>query len=447
MIRKLGAVFGAEGSGARRLVTSSLWSVLLRVGGALLSFFVGVQLARYLGPAGFGIYGVILGLATLFWSLSQLGLPTLAVREIARSRAEGDWPALRGVLSWFARAAAGAGTLIALLFLLVLLILPGVTGGFLAGAIWAAPLIPVMALTILVNAELRAFDHLLKGQSIEILLRPGATALLLLALMTVQGRMSPADAMAMNLGGSVFAMLVGLYWLRRAVPLQVRAASPAHAARHWLRAGLPLAVTDVLRQLDSVYGVLVMGALATAAETGVFRVAASTIVIVVTPLSVLHVVLAPTLARLHFERRPQPLQRLLGLAALAMLGAALAGTAVVALFGQWLITGLFGADYAGAWLPLLILCGAQSVGAFFGVAFVLLGVAEGERDLARAFIVSVALSSAAAVPLALYWGAIGVAFAAMLGQLVNNGLAWLAVWRRMGLDASPFGLLRASVSA
>ena len=44
---------------------------------------------------------------------------------------------------------------------------------------------------------------------------------------------------------------------------------------------------------------------------GIFRVAASIIIIVVTPLSVLHVVLAPTLARLHFERRTADLQRLL----------------------------------------------------------------------------------------------------------------------------------------
>lgn len=443
----LNRLTGSDSAASHPLVASSLWSVVLRIGGALLSFLVGVQLARYLGPAGFGIYGVILGIVTLLWAVAQLGLPTLAVREIARTRTAADWSALRGVLTWFPRAAAAAGTALGLAYVAVVLAVPGVTGDFLAGTLWAAALVPVMACTILLNAELRALDSLLKGQSIEILLRPGATALLLFALMALQGSMSPADALAMNLAGTAFALLIGLAWLRQAVPPPARLAAPVTAPRAWLAAGLPLALTDGLRQLDSVYGVLVMGALATAAETGIFRVAASTIIIVATPLSVLHVVLAPTLARLHFERRPQPLQRLLALAALAMLGAALAGTAVVALFGQWLITILFGADYAGAWLPLLILCVAQSAGAFFGVAFVLLGVAEGERDLARAFLVSVALSIAAAVPLALSWGAVGVALAAVLGQLVNNGLAWLAVRRRMGLDASPFGLLRSSVSA
>jgi len=313
---------------------------------------------------------------------------------------------------------------------------------FLAGTLWAAPLVPVMACTILLNAELRALDFLLRGQSIEILLRPGATALLLFALMALQGSMSPAGALAMNLAGSAFALLVGLVWLRLAVPAPARLVAPARAPRAWLAAGLPLALTDVLRQLDSVYAVLVMGALATAAETGVFRVAASTIIIVATPLSVLHVVLAPTLARLHFEGRTAQLQRLLGIAALLMLGAAIAATAFIALAGQWLITFLFGADYAGAWLPLLILCIAQSAGAFFGVAFILLGVAEGERELARAFLVSVGLSIVAAIPLGLGYGANGVALAAVVGQLVNGGLAWTAVRRRMGFDASPFGLLK-----
>ena len=95
MLGWLRAVIGADSPGARRLAASSLWSVLLRLGGALLTFAVGVQLARFLGPSGFGIYGVVLAIATMLTALAQLGLPTLVVREIARTRAEGDWPGLR----------------------------------------------------------------------------------------------------------------------------------------------------------------------------------------------------------------------------------------------------------------------------------------------------------------------------------------------------------------
>lgn len=442
MLGRLRALIAADSPGARSLAASSLWSVLLRLGGALLTFAVGVQLARFLGPWGFGIYGVVLALATMLTALAQLGLPTLVVREIARTRTEGDWPGLRSVLRWFGLATATAGALLAILFVAVIAWVPGITPTFRGTALWAALLIPVMAVTILLNAGLRAFGRLLKGQSLEILLRPGGMALLLLLLVLGHGWITPSEAMAVNLAASVLAMAVGLVWIRRALPEPARGVRPAPPSGHWLRVGLPLAATDLMRQLDAGYAVLVMGMIATAAETGVLRVATSSILIVATPLSVLHVVLAPTLARLHFERQSAKLQHLLGVAALLMTLAGLAGIAVIALFGEWLIVLMFGQAYAAAWLPLLILAVAQTVAAFFGVAFLLLGVAEGEGDLARAYFLGMVAAVGSAFPLGLRWGAVGVAAAAIIGALVYNGLCWLAVRRRFGLGSTPFALLR-----
>lgn len=444
MIGRLRAILGADRPGARSLAASSLWSVLLRLGGALLTFLVGVQLARYLGPTGFGIYGVVLALATMLTALAQLGLPTLAVREIARTRSEADWIGLRSVLRWFGIATFVAGCVLAVLFLAVLAFVPQITPTFRGTGLWAALLIPVMALTILLNAELRAFDRLLKGQSLEILVRPAGMALLLLALVLCQGWLTPPQAMAVNFGASLLAMAVGLVWIRRALPKPARGVVPGRPGGHWLRAGLPLAATDVLRQLDAGYAVLVMGVIGTAAETGVLRVATSSILIVATPLSVLHVVLAPTLARLHFEKQNAKLQHLLGVAALLMTLAGLAGVAVIALFGEWLIVLLFGELYVAAWLPLLILAVAQTVAAFFGVAFLLLGVAEGGHDLARAYFLGMVTSIGAAFTLGLAYGAVGVAAAAIIGSLVYNMMCWLAVRRRFGLESTPFALFSLS---
>jgi O-antigen/teichoic acid export membrane protein len=428
-------------------MTSAVWSLVIRLVGMVLAFGVGVQLARFLGPAGFGIYGVVLALATMLTALAQLGLPTLAVREIARTRAEGDWPGLRSVLRWFGFGTASAGAVLAALFLAVIAFLPGITPLFRGTGLWAAFLIPVMALTILLNAELRAFDRLLKGQSLEILVRPGGMALLLLLLVLGHGWVTPSEAMAVNLAASIAAMALGLVWIRNALPAPARHVRPSPPPGHWLRAGLPLAATDVLRQLDAGYAVLVMGMIATATETGVLRVATSSIVIVATPLSLLHVVLAPTLARLHFEKERAKLQHLLGVAALLMTVGGLAGVAFIFLFGEWLIVLMFGAEYGAAWLPLLILAVAQTVAAFFGVAFLLLGVAEGEHDLARAYFLGMAASIAAAFPLGFAWGGNGVAAAAVLGAFVYNGLCWRAVRRRLRLDASPIALLRRSAPA
>lgn len=442
MIAELKKRYWRPGSASRGLVVAAMWSLPLRFFGMGLGFVVGVLLARMLGPAELGIYGVVLALAMILMALAQLGLPTLAVRELMRFRAIQDWGGLRGLLRWSAFVSAGVGALLGIGLVSAVLFLPTVSTAFLGASLWAAPLIPIMALTILLNAELRTFGRLVGGQSLEIVLRPAGMAALLVAAWLAGRALSPASAMAINLVASLVAMAVGFYWMRGALPLPARVAPPVYHKRAWLRAGMPLAATDILRQVDAAYGVLVMGIVTTAADTGIFRVAMSCVVIVATPLSIFHVVLAPTLARLHFQKDHDGLQQLARLTTLLMFGATAAATIAVALFGRWLIIVLFGADYAGAWLPLLILSIGQCIGALFGFASVLLGVAEGERELARSFLFSVAASVAAAVPLAYWWGSPGVAAASIVALLVNNGLASHYVRRRHGVDTTPFAWIR-----
>jgi O-antigen/teichoic acid export membrane protein len=433
---------GPRGSLSRLLVTSSIWSVVLRLGGAALTFVVGVQLARYLKPEGLGVYGVALAVSVLLTAFAQLGLPMLATREVAVARSGSDWAKLRGVLFWFACAVLACGAALGLLYALAVTLTPPIEPELRAASYWAAALVPVMGLTILLNAELRALDRIIKGQALEIVVRPGGMCLLLLLLFLWQGRMSAPEAMAINFAASAGAMLAGFLWLKRALPREARTAPRENHVRAWVAAGVPLAITEVLRQLDSAYGVLVLGAMTTLVETGIFRVAASSVVMLALPLSVLHVVVGPTLARLRHEGRRRELQHLLSLSAGLMFGAALIGTLFVALFGEWLIVLLFGAEYGPAWLPLLLLCLGQCVSGFFGLAFLLLGVGGGEKELARAFFAGILVSVCGAVLVAPAWGATGVAGAAVVGAVVNNGLCAYYVWREMGLSATPLGLFR-----
>jgi O-antigen/teichoic acid export membrane protein len=431
--------FGPKGSLSHLLVTSSLWSVLLRVVGMALAFLLGVQLARYLGPAGFGIYGIVVAIVTVLSSAAQLGLYLLATREIAASKATSDWALLRGVLRWFAVTVGIAGTLLGGLLVLGVIILPGVTPEFRLTSLWAAPLVPVVALTLLVSAELRAFDRLIKGQAADILIRPAAMSLLLLALVGSGAAMSPRVAMATNLIASTFALAIAFYWLARATPVQVRQAAPARHIRKWVAAGLPLAMTELLRQVDGTYAVLVTGITTTAAETGIFRVASSSVAVIAIPMTILNVVLAPTLANYFAAGAKAQLQRLLSIAALITFGAMVLTLAALALFGQPVIVAVFGREYAGAWPPLMLLASAQGITAFFGVGVVLLAVSDGERDLLRAFVASVAASLLTAIPLGMALGANGVALAAVIGALINNLYAWRAARKRMGLETSVLG--------
>jgi O-antigen/teichoic acid export membrane protein len=424
----------------RLLITSGLWSVILRLAGMVVSFALGVLLARYLAPAGYGIFGVAMAIVALLSSAAQLGLPMLATRELSVSRARGDLTRLRGVLRWFGLAVTAAALVLAALFILAVVLAPGAATEFKITSLWAAAMVPLMALLVLVSAELRAFDRLVAGQSLEILVRPAAVTLLLLGWFAWYGAMSPAAAMALSVGGTALTLLLGFWWLRREVPAAARSARPEAHPREWARAGAPLAVTDLMRQFDGTYAVLVMGMFATAAQTGVFRVAHSSLGVIAIPLSVIHVVLAPTLARLHAQNERERLEHLLAISAAAMFGGALAMFLAVILAGKWLIVTLFGADYSGAWMALVILTAAQVINGFFGLTGVMLAMGHAEKQQLRAFATANLLSVAAAVPLAILWGGVGVALAALAGAVINGAMGRHYAKRELGVETSVLAL-------
>ena len=72
-----------------RVIGSTLWLLLQRVGGRLLTFILMVYLARYLGSFQFGKFTFATSFALLFITLSDLGITTLTIREIARNKAMG----------------------------------------------------------------------------------------------------------------------------------------------------------------------------------------------------------------------------------------------------------------------------------------------------------------------------------------------------------------------
>lgn len=405
----------------------------------IATFALGIQLARYLGPTELGVYGLVVAIAMLLSSIGQFGLPTLATREVALAAGRGDHATLRATIGWFGLATALLSLMLGVGFVLAVRLLPGELSALQGSALFGAILVPLFALTVLISAELRALGRLVLGQSLEILVRPLANCLLLLALFLVAGSMDGGEAVAVNAAASLIALLLGCFWLVRSLPAAVRRAEAGRPRPEWARSAAPLAVTDVLRQLDGVYALLMMGMLASSYETGIFRVAQSTVLVVAIPLFIVQVVVAPTLARLHDAGDKAALQKLVGQAARVNLAAALFMTLLVGVGGRDLLGFLFGPEYRSSWIPLLILCGGQVVSGFFGVGFVLLPMAQAERELTWCFALSVAIGIACAIPLISVAGATGAAAAAVIGSLTNGLAAAYFAGSRLGIRITAVG--------
>ena len=424
--------------GRETFVRAGLWSVVLRVSGLFSGFALGVLLARILGPAEFGIYGLVTTVAAVGMTIAQLGTPQLAVRELSVRAASEDWSGVTAIVRRFGLAVGVTGVAISLI---------AIGGGALAGAsdleltflVQGAVLALLTAYTALLAAELRGLGALIKGQAMDITLRP-ALAFVVVGVALLAGTPVTASvALTIQNAVALLAVAVSAMWLWRIIPRTSRAMRVAVPNTRWLHIALPLGAVDVLRQFDGSYGVILVGWFSSGVELGLFRVAVACAVLAAMPVTIFHILLAPTLSRLHAAGNRIEMQRLLTWTALAMTAIMLPIAAGAWLVGKPLIALVFGPAYAGAWLPLFILTLAQLIYALFGMGPILLAMCDGERDLIRIYAIAVGSALAAAIPLTMTWGGAGAAAGPLVSATLIGLLSRRYARRELGVEIIAFG--------
>lgn len=419
----------------RGAIFSSAYSVAMRIAGGIAAFALGVTLARVLGPAGYGVYGLITTLVALASTLAVIGTPQLAVRELSLRRAKGDWQGIRQLISRFQRATVGVSILIGVLAVACVAILSAGRGPENVYAVQAALLTLLLALTVLIAAELRGLGALLKGQFLDILGRPAVTLAATLVLVVAGWRLTIADALWIQVAVAAGAVVLSFAWIYRMLP--PRAQPDTESERiPWLHAALPLAIVDGLRQLDGAYGVILMGWLASDFELGLFRVAAACAVIINMPITVAHVLFGPTASRLYGFGETAKLQKLLTMISLALVALILPTTIGIWFFGAEALELVFGAAYRDAWLAFFFVSCAQLVTACFGLGPTLLAMCDSERHLMRICALSVVIGIAAAIPLIDAYGAAGAGGATVISGLLIALFSQRFARRSLGLDPS-----------
>lgn len=430
--------FRSYAKGRERFIASAFWSLSLRILGLISGFAMGVLLARVLGPTQFGIYGLVTTLTALGMTVAQLGTPQLAVRELSIRADRSDWIGVKAVIVQFGRATALASLAIGALAMI---------GAYLAGAsavqkqlvAQGVALMFLTSFTSLFAAELRGLGAMLKGQSMDIAVRPALAFLIVGALLVAGQRMDALRALTIQSAVTLAAATVSALWLWQSIPRHARH-GPSAKLTPWLTAALPLGAVDVLRVLDGSYGVVIVGWFSSGSDLGVFRVAVACAVLAAMPVTIFHILLAPTLSRLHDSGNTEEMQKILTWTASAMT-AIMAPVALGAwFFGKALISLVFGASYAGAWLPLFVLTLAQLAYSFFGMGPILLAMCDGERDLIRIYATAVGIAVTAAIPLTYFLSGTGAAAGPLISASLIGWMSSRYARRELGLE---IGLIRA----
>lgn len=283
------------------LIRAFAGSVGIRIAGMALGFLVGVQLARGLGAAGYGVYGLAMSIVSLVMIPVEFGLPQLVTREVASGYARQDSAYIKGVFAWANHVVLILSLAIFVIGLVAWLFFGDRLNEDLRYALLAgAFLIPTVALANLRGAALRGMQQIVRGQIPEVVLRPAIFSVLLFGMaMVLPSGLTPSAAMAMHAVAIALTLVFAAYMVRAVFPT-VRTEVPSRSTtKTWLHSTIPMALTEAMRVLQGNFSILLLGALTTTVAVGIFRVASSMGLLLNMPVSLIHVVSVPNGAYLN----------------------------------------------------------------------------------------------------------------------------------------------------
>jgi len=424
------------------MLLSAMGVGAIRLAGMGLGLLVTIVIGRSLGPEGLGAYGYAVIVLTLLCIPVNIGWGTLLLRQVAGALQGGGWQDVKGMM----RRGTQLAALVALAVLLVAL------GLRLSGHL--GPPTDVTLLAVLVGvlfldqlsglrlSTLRGLNHPVWGQLPEMLVR---STVMLVSFGTLVASTGSEPAVrhafwAMGIASLASAMTGGLL-LRRIRPEPLANAAPHYDTRAWLASAGVLASNSGLLVLNPYVDVLVLGALGTLHDVGVYRIATQVSLLSGFVYAAVNMVAMPRFATLHAAGDKRALQSTaVFMARVAVLGA-LPLPVIFLLWGRPLLHSLFGPGFESALAPMFLLFLGQVANAAAGLSIALLTMCGHERKLFRHTAVAVMVNASVSALLIPHFGAVGAA----IGNVTAGAVLILSIWgcavRVTGVDGSILGRL------
>ncbi len=409
----------------RGAARGTLWSVASQLSLTLSGYLTAVILARGLGPADFGVYGLVYSFLLAVELVAVLGIPGAVARLLADGRED-------------ARSVAASGLcLIALICVstwgLLHVLAPWIAGLF--NTPTATDLFRVAIIDIPFFGLYFLISHVLNGrrdffvQSIGTLLY-ASTKVVGVYMLSLTG-LSVAGALIVNIIGSVVG-LAAVAWGARGHYLGVTLSVSPQILRLALPIALGSLATMVLTNLD----LWLLGALAQAvgADTGGYYVAAKNLARVPNVMAfVLNSILVPSIAFARASGDSESVRRLIHGSLRFVLVILVPGCALMAVEARPLMALLFSEQYTDgarylSWLAfsngllqtLLTICGSILIALRY------------PRSAAMVSLATVGLAVAISYPMTLFHGAIGAAVASVVAATIATAGAGIVTYRLAG---------------
>ena len=434
------------GTLARRFAMGSTAAFLVYLLGHGLAFLTQLLIARVLGANSYGIYAFVFACLSVLAYAAMLGFNIAILRFIPIYIASKAWQLLAGVIQYAERRVTAASLLLIMAGTMLVLIVGSEPQLELRNTFWIGfPLVLLWSIVWIRCAIVRAYGGVVSALVPIRVVREGFLFTFVCGLSLLHDWHGGAQLiMAATVAGSLLALIVATRTMHRLHPRELKGAVPEYDAPTWRAAAFPLVIVTAVEALFDKTGVLILGLAGNNESAGIYALVFNMAMLVVLPRTAIDTIFAPTIARLHAERKDAEVQALIMRASLLSFVVASCIALALAVVAGPLLS-WFGPEFAAGAMPLRILLLGQLLAAGSGSQLLVMAMTGNESGAAQMLALSALANLLLCAAFVSLFGLIGAAIATAVALVAWNVLMAVDIWRKLQLWPGIFGVFRPAI--
>ncbi|MEZ8724203.1 flippase [Vibrio pomeroyi] len=404
----------------------------LQLIGRGLTVITGILFARTLGPEEFGRYSFVLSVIAFAVLPATAGVPQLIIRETARYVADQQHSFMIGMWRWSCRyiLALSGLSMIVLYILVGFDIWPYSTEVLIVSALLLIPFRGILARQTAIISGLRRPEL---AQFPMLIIAPLITLCIVGYLLLSGYQLSSQRLIYIQLATHALGVVLAYLLLKHVTKSVAISCKAQFQVKRWQKALLPFTVLTIAGAMNNELATLFLGILGSEEAIGYFKVAMQGITLLALGLQAVNTVSGPRIAGLYKQNKIEDTQKLLTQSVKLSVLSSVPFALLLIVFGEELVSLLFGHDYLPAAGLLTILCVGQIVNVCMGSVGLVLNMTGNERSTLRAQLVTLALTVILLLTLIPLFQATGAAIAVSAGLVCWNFIMAFDVYRLTGL--------------
>lgn len=419
------------------LLRGSVGTLVLRACGVGVRMASGVVLARALGATGYGVYAYAIAWLTVLTLPTTLGLDQVALRYVAAYKETRSWPALKGLLRFALVLGMGAALVVGLVSIGLVALLSRLAWDLRATLMITFAMLPIVVLTQVRQASLRGLDHPVLAQVPEFLNPVFLIAFVVVARLLSQATLTVAQVALANGAAWLTAFVIGTLFLLRHLPVHVRAAAPEYRKSEWAAMVPALVFFGAAWHVLSRGDVLILGALGTSRDVGLYTVASRGAELMLFMYDAMTLSGASLFSSIYASGDMRELQRFTSLLTKSILWVSLPAWLVFLALAPWFLR-LFGPEFIEASAVMRVLATTFFVSSLGGIIIPKLHMTGHQRDVAVVTGIMAAVNVALCFLLVPRLGMMGAAIASGASLILLKGTLVVVLYQRVGIVSLPF---------